>query len=166
MANLLIAVTGSASHFNNKGSFLLKSAHVDQRREVRGGMTSLIALLVALATSGLFTVLPAEAQSGPPPPQTVPSIGIRTPPANPPATVPSIGISSPRAYNVPSIGLRTPPAFPAPTAPSIGTTSPRPYEVPSIGIGSIQAYPPMTTPSIGQSTPQGYEVPSIGVRNP
>ena len=59
-----------------------------------------LALIAALVASGLFTALPALAQSWPPPPQTVPSIGLKTPQGNP-ATVPSIGLSTPRSYEVP-----------------------------------------------------------------
>jgi len=90
-------------------------------------------VLVALLASGLLTAAPALAQKGPPAPQTVPSIGLKTPQAFPPATVPSLG-------------LRSPQVLPTPTVPSIGTSTPRPYEVPSIGLSTPGAFPPTTVP--------------------
>src|SRR6185369_5709271 len=125
-----------------------------------GGMTSFMSAsrgaLVALVASGLFAAAPAGAQSWPPPPQTVPSIGLKTPQAFPPATVPSIGLKTPQALppaTVPSIGLKTPQALP-------------PATVPSIGLRTPPAYQPYTVPSIGLSTPPPYEVPSIGLSTP
>jgi hypothetical protein len=103
-------------------------------------------VLVALIVTGLGTAVPACAQSWPPPPQTVPSIGLRTPQAYAPSTVPSIGSSTPRPYEVPSLGLSTRQAYPPLTVPSIGSSTPRPYEVPSIGLKTPQAFPPATVP--------------------
>lgn len=108
---------------------------------------------IALVVGGLLTATPAHAQSWPPPPQTVPSIGLNSPPAYAPATIPSIGLSTPRPYEVPSIGLHSLQAYPPLTAPSIGSSTPRPYEVPSIGLTTPQAFPPSTVPSTGLQTP-------------
>ena len=101
--------------------------------------------VVALLASGLLTAVPVLAQNWPAP-QTVPSIGLKTPGAFPPATVPSIGVSSPRPYEAPSLGLKTLEVYPAITVPSIGTSTPPPYEVPSIGLKTPQAFPPLTIP--------------------
>jgi hypothetical protein len=114
------------------------------------GCTSVTArtsgVLVALIVTGLGTAVPARAQSWPPPPQTVPSIGLRTPQAYAPSTVPSIGSSTPRPYEVPSLGLSTRQAYPPLTVPSIGSSTPPPYEVPSIGLKTPPALPPATVP--------------------
>ena len=109
-------------------------------------------VLVALLASALLTAAPALAQ-GPPAPQTVPSLGLKTPQAFPPATVPSLG-------------LRSREALPTPTVPSIGVSTPRPYEAPSLGLKTLEVYPAITVPSIGTSTPRPYEVPSIGLTTP
>jgi hypothetical protein len=116
-------------------------------RLARGGVA------VALVAGGLLTATPAHAQSWPPPPQTVPSIGLSSPRAYAPATVPSIGLSTPPPYEVPSIGLHSLQAYPPLTAPSIGSSTPRPYDVPSIGLTTPQAFPPSTVPSTGLQTP-------------
>src|SRR6266545_3794047 len=108
-------------------------------RETHRAMAALLKLSILLVpvVSGLFAATPSLAQSWPPPPQTVPSIGLRTPQASSPKTSPSIGPSTPPAYEVPSIGLQTPGALPPATVGSIGSTTPQPYApvtVESIGI--------------------------------
>ncbi|HEU4368525.1 MAG TPA: hypothetical protein VFV05_09910 [Methylomirabilota bacterium] len=106
-------------------------------------MTTLLvrSLLLVPMASALFTPMPTPAQTWPPPPQTVPSIGLSSPQALPPATVPSIGLKTPQALppaTLPSIGLKTPHTFPPATVPSIGAaeTLPSyvPVPVPSAGI--------------------------------
>jgi hypothetical protein len=47
-----------------------------------------VGVVVALVTSAVLSAVPALAQSWSPPPQTVPSIGLKTPQAFPPVTVP------------------------------------------------------------------------------
>jgi hypothetical protein len=140
-------------------------------RGTRRAMAALLKLSILFLSvvTGLFAATASLAQSWPPPPQTVPSIGLRTPQALPPATVPTIGLRTPQALppaTVPSIGLSTPQAYSPKTAPSIGSSTPPAYEVPSIGLQTPEAFPPATVGSIGSTTPQPYPpatVPSIGL---
>jgi hypothetical protein len=139
----------------------------DTDRTIPATALLVASILLALVAGGLADPGAALAQNGPPPPQTVPSIGLNTPPALLPATVPSIGLRTPPAQlpaTVPSIGLSSPGYAPI-TAPSIGLTTPRPYEVPSIGLRTPPAFPAPTVPSIGLTAPQLYApatVPSTG----
>jgi hypothetical protein len=90
---------------------------------------------IVLVTWGLFTAGAAMAQIWPPPPETVPSIGLKTPPAALPMTVPSIGLTTPQPLppaTVPSIGLTTPHRWPPATVPSIGPKTPPPLAVPTV----------------------------------
>ena len=75
---------------------------------------AMVVLLLVLGATALVALTPAFAQ-GPPPPRTVPSIGLRTPDPTTasPATIPSIGIRTPNPTTyypaaVPSVGVRTP----------------------------------------------------------
>ncbi len=109
---------------------------------MRTRVAAVVGFLFALGLSDLFAAGSASAQAWPPPPQTVPSIGLKTPDPTTfyPGTVPSIGLktSDPTTFfpgPVPSTGLKTSDpttAFPG-TVPSIGLKTPDPTTAPLIG---------------------------------
>jgi hypothetical protein len=104
----------------------------------RTRVATVLALLLVLGTAGS-----ALAQAGPPPPQTVPSIGLRTPQALPPASVPSIGARTPDPTTAPFV-----PGRPPGTSPTIGVRTPDP----------TTAFP-AAVPSIGERTPDPTTAP-------
>jgi hypothetical protein len=124
--------------------------------------------LVVLGAGDLFGALSAYAQS-PPPPRTVPSIGLKTPDPTTlsPGSVPGVGLRTPDPTtlspgSIPSVGPKTPDpttAFPS-AVPSVGIRSPDPT---TISPGSV--------PSVGPKAPDPTTlfpgvVPSLGPRTP
>ena len=94
--------------------------------DMRTRLAMVAAFLFVLESNALLAARPTFAQAWPPPPQTVPSIGLKTPDPTTafPSSVPSIGLKAPDPTTafpgpVPSIGLQTPDPT---TAPSIGTS--------------------------------------------
>jgi len=108
--------------------------------DTRTRVATVVGFLFVLGASDLFAPTSAFAQAWPPPPQTVPSIGLKTPDPTTafPGPVPSIGskTSDPTTAfpgPVPSIGSKTPDpttAFPG-GVPSIGLKTPDPTTAPS-----------------------------------
>jgi hypothetical protein len=107
---------------------------MSRERRIRSTAVSWGASIVLFASS-LLIAGPASAQSWPPPPETVPSIGLKTPAASLLPTVPSIGLTTPQPLppaTVPSIGLTTPQRWPPATVPSIGLKTPQPLALPTV----------------------------------
>jgi hypothetical protein len=110
--------------------------------DTRTRVAIVVGFLFVLGASDLFAAMSAFAQAWPPPPQTVPSIGLKTPDPTTafPGAVPSIGLKTSDPTTafpgaVPSVGLKTSDpttAFPG-AVPSIGLKTPDPTTAPSIG---------------------------------
>jgi hypothetical protein len=108
--------------------------------DMRTRVVRAVVFLFALGVSDLFASMSAYAQAWPSPPQTVPSIGLKTPDPTTayPRAVPSIGLKTPDPTTafpaaVPSIGIKSQDpttAFPA-AVPSIGVKSPDPTTAPA-----------------------------------
>ena len=74
--------------------------------DTRTRVATLVGFLFVLGATDLFAAMSAFAQAWPPPPQTVPSIGLKTPDPTTafPGSVPSIGSKTPDPTTAPSIG--------------------------------------------------------------
>ena len=111
------------------------------KAETRSRVATAVVFLF-VGTVDLFAATLALAQGWPPPPQTVPSIGSKTPDPTTafPRPSPSIGSKTPDPTTAfpqpsPSIGSKTPDpttAFPG-TVPTIGAKTPDPTTAPTIG---------------------------------
>jgi hypothetical protein len=105
---------------------------------MRTRTVAVIVLLLAGGAGELFAAVDAHGQA-PPPPRTVPSIGLKAPDPTTlaPGSVPSVGLRTPDPTtsspgSIPSVGLKTPDpttVFPA-AVPSVGVRHPDPTTAP------------------------------------